>query len=225
MPYGDCSERVYENTGNQPLLKLLTLEPPSHALDCGCGAGDNARALSSLGWEVVGITISHCEQSKAARFCKHVYVYDLESGIPPQVTGPFKLILFSHVLEHLRHPDRILQDARKVLAPGGLVAVALPNVLNWRNRFQFFIGQFEYKESGIMDSTHVRFYTFVSGKRLLEANGFQVVTSAADGSAPLRWIRRSVPRLARYLDHLACKLWPGLFGWQLLYLARPKGLD
>lgn len=220
MTRSDCSERVYENAGNQELLKLVSRLPPGRVLDCGCGAGDNARAFASRGWEVVGITVSPGEKSKASRFCTHVHLHDLESGLPPDVSGVFDLIVFSHLIEHLRNPSRILQDAHKVLAVGGHIAVALPNVLYWRYRLQFVVGRFEYEEGGIMDNTHVHFYTFQSGKRLLETHGFQLIESTVEGSFPLRPLRRIMPGAARSLDRLACRLWPGCFGYQLLYVAK-----
>jgi len=219
MPSSDCSERVYQNVGNQELLKLVSGFPPGRALDCGCGAGDNARALSSSGWEVVGVTISPAEEEKASRYCTQVYLRDLESGLPPDVSGGFNLIVFSHVLEHIRNPSRVLQEARKVLAPGGRIAVALPNILFWRCRLEFVFGRFEYEESGLMDNTHVHFYTYISGKRLLEDNGFQLIKSTVEGSFPLRPLRRIMPGAANFIDGIACKLWPGCFGHQLLYIA------
>jgi SAM-dependent methyltransferase len=215
----DCAERIYQNIGNPELLKLVSSLLPGRALDCGCGAGDNARALSSSGWDVVGVTISSREQAEASRFCSHVYLYDLESGLPPDVSGEFNLVVFSHCLEHVRNPDRILQDVRKALAKDGRLAVALPNVLYWKNRLQFLMGRFEYEESGLMDNTHVHFYTFQSGKRLLETNGFRVIESTAEGSFPLRPLRRLMPDAARSIDRFSCRLWPGCFGYQLLYVA------
>jgi len=216
----DCAELVYVNAGNRELLKLVERLPPGRALDCGCGAGGNARVLASCGWEVVGITISPGETSEAARFCTHVYLHDLESGLPPDITGVFDLVVFSHSLEHIRNPGRVLHDARTVLAAGGHIAVALPNILYWRYRLQFAAGRFEYEDGGIMDNTHVHFYTFQSGARLLKENGFQLIESTVEGSFPLRPLRRILPRAAGYLDRLACKLWPGCFGYQLLYIAK-----
>jgi len=222
MTFGACSERCYQNSGNPALLKMVTVAQPGRVLDCGCGAGDNARLLAARGWEVTGVTISPEERVKAARYCNRVYAHDLESGIPEPISGPFNLIVFSHVLEHLRNPSRVLKDARNMLAPEGSVAVALPNALAWRVRLQFLAGRFEYQEGGPMDDTHVRFYTFQSGKRLLEAHGFHVSQAIADGSFPFRYLRRLAPRLAGYLDTRACELRPGLFGWQLLYIATLK---
>ena len=215
----ECANRIYQNTGNLALLELIRSRVAGRALDCGCGAGDNARILSLRGWEVDGITISPGEQSKASQVCKTVHVADLESGIPTVISGGYDLIIFSHVLEHLRNPSRVLKDVQRVLAPGGIVAVALPNVLSWRYRLRFLLGWFEYEEGGIMDTTHVRFYTFASGRRLLESNGFLVSTATVEGIFPLARKIRLPLRIVGLLDRFVSSYCPGLFGWQLLYIA------
>jgi SAM-dependent methyltransferase len=217
--HSECANRIYENSGNLALLELIKSKSAGRALDCGCGAGDNARILSDRGWDVDGITISPDEQQKASQICKTVLIADLESGLPTAVNGVYDLVVFSHVLEHLRNPSRVLNDIRRVLAPDGIVAVALPNVLNWRSRVRFMLGQFEYEEGGIMDNTHLRFYTFASGRRLLESNGFLVSTATVEGIFPLARKIMLPSRIVRRLDKFAGSYWPGLFGWQLLYIA------
>ena len=214
-----CADRTYKNAGNRALLALLNSLPAGRALDCGCGAGDNARILSARGWVVDGVTISPDEQSKASEGCRSVYIADLESGIPPALSDTYDLIVMSHVLEHLLNPSRVLKDARRVLAPGGVVAVALPNVLSWRHRLHFLLGRFEYEEGGIMDTTHVRFYTFASGRRLLESNGLTVSTATVEGIFPLARRMRLPYRAIMFLDRFVGTRWPGLFGWQSLYIA------
>ena len=215
----ECADRTYENAGNLALLDLIRTKPSGRALDCGCGAGDNARILSTRGWEVDGITISPDEQSKASQVCKRVLIADLESGIPKELSGGYELVVFSHVLEHLRNPSRVLRDVPRMLVPGGIVAVALPNVLSWRNRLQFMFGRFEYEEGGIMDSTHLRFYTFASGRRLLESNGLIVSTATVEGIFPLARKLKLPSRVVGLLDRFASARLPGLLGWQLLYIA------
>ena len=217
--YRDCANRTYQNSGNLVLLELIGWKQAGRALDCGCGAGDNARILSLHGWEVDGITISSDEQAKASRICKRVCIADLESGLPGIICGGYDLVIFSHVLEHLRNPSRVLKDVHRVLVPGGIVAVALPNVLNWRHRLRFLFGRFEYEEGGIMDSTHVRFYTFASARRLLETNGFEISKATAEGIFPLARKIKLPSRIVRLLDRFVSTRWPGLFGWQLLYVA------
>jgi len=217
-PEFNCARLVYRNSGNRPLLELLPLTPPGVALDCGCGAGDNARALREARWGVTGITISPDEAACAREYCEAVHIANLERGVPGEVRGPFDLILFSHVLEHLQDPLPVLSDAQKLLAPSGCIAVALPNVLNWRQRLDFVRGRFEYTDGGVMDRTHVRFYTFVSGRQMLEASGLRVVRATVEGSFPSRYLRRILPTWSGWLDRLAGRHLPGLFGSQALYV-------
>ncbi|MDB5082597.1 MAG: hypothetical protein JWP00_4521 [Chloroflexi bacterium] len=210
----------YKNSGNRPLLNLVR-EPGGLALDCGCGAGDNARLLKEKGWLVTGITISVSEQQAAIEHCNKVYLANLENGLPPAIEEKYHLVVLSHVLEHLVDPTKLLQDTRRVLHRDGQVAVALPNVLAYRQRFKFLLGKFEYEDSGTMDRTHVRFYTPATGAALLRSQGFEIVTSEVEGAFPLWRFRKLLPPgLVGKLNRLACRRWPGLFGSQSLYIVR-----
>jgi 2-polyprenyl-3-methyl-5-hydroxy-6-metoxy-1,4-benzoquinol methylase len=220
---GPCSQRVYHNEGNPPLLALLPGNRGGAVLDCGCGAGDNARALASMGWTVDGVTISADEASLAERYCRRVEIANLEAGLPRLDTS-YDVVLMSHVLEHLVSPGPLLSDVRTVLKPAGRIVVALPNVLLWRNRLAFLCGSFEYTQEGIMDSTHVRFYTHASGRRLLERHGFKVIHSSASGGVGLGVLRRWLPeRAVSALDRTGCRWWPGLLGMQSLYVGVVAG--
>jgi 2-polyprenyl-3-methyl-5-hydroxy-6-metoxy-1,4-benzoquinol methylase len=216
-------ERVYQNTGNLPLLDLL---PPGagRVLDCGCGAGDNARILAARGFRVTGITLSEGEGAAAQAHCERVLVADLESGLPPSVGDGFDAVLMSHVLEHLVDPTAVLRDAARVLTAGGLLAVALPNALFYANRARLLLGRFDYTEGGLMDETHVRFYTFQTAAALLRRSGWELTHASGKGTFPLWHVRKLLPPgVAGALDLAACRWRPGLFGFQLLYLARPIG--
>jgi SAM-dependent methyltransferase len=216
---GDVRERIYENEGNAPLLALAPV-PPGRALDCGCGAGANARILRSRGWQVTGITLSPGEAERAAAHCERVLLADLERPLPNEVGGAYGLVILSHVLEHLVRPERLLQELTRVLAPQGVVLVALPNFLFYPIRLRVLLGRFEYERDGILDETHVRFYTFASGAALLERSGLRLLEARAEGGFPLAWLRRVLPTgVAAWIDAAACRRWPGLFGLQLLYRA------
>ncbi len=215
------AENVYRNAGNLPLLDLLSAET-GRALDCGCGAGDNARILRSRGWRVTGITLSPEEQRLAAEHCERVYVADLEQPLPDAIGGGYDAVVLSHVLEHLAAPEPLLGRIQKLLSARGVVVVALPNVLFYPIRLRAFLGRFEYTSDGIMDATHLRFYTFESGLALLRENGFEVTKALADGAFPLWKLRRRLPAsVVERIDRAACRLRPGLFGRQSLYLSRP----
>jgi SAM-dependent methyltransferase len=184
---------------------------------------DNARVLATRGWNVHGITLSPAEQLSATLICSKVWVHDLDTGLPEGAAGSYDLALLSHVLEHLRYPETVLRRISRILQPGGYIAVALPNILNWHQRLLFLFGKFEYTEQGIMDETHLRFYTFSSGKQLLQRCGFKVVRAKAAGSI-LPWgsLRKAIPSFTSAVDRFFCRISPGMFGRQLLYIARKK---
>ena len=218
----DVRDRIYENEGNAPLLELAPAGM-GRALDCGCGAGANARLLRSRGWEVTGITLSPGERERAGAHCTRIVLADLERPLPDEVGGGYQLVLLSHVLEHLLHPERLLEELRQVLAPEGVVLVALPNLLFYPIRLRLLLGRFDYERDGILDETHLRFYSFASGAALLERGGLRVLEARGEGGFPLAWLRRLLPPgVVAWIDATACRWWPGLFGRQLLYRAVPR---
>jgi 2-polyprenyl-3-methyl-5-hydroxy-6-metoxy-1,4-benzoquinol methylase len=214
--------KVYQNAGNREVLQWV----PGNArqvLDVGCGAGDNARALSGRVGLIDGITLSEEEAAIAKAYCRQVVVHNLETGLPSILAGPYDAVIASHVLEHICYPESLLRDISQCLSERGVLIVALPNLLNWRHRVAMFFGKFEYANSGIMDNTHFRWYTFKSARRLLEANGFEISRAYADGYFPLPGLRKLGFRsLATRLDSAVCALFPGLFGYQLLYVAQKR---
>jgi 2-polyprenyl-3-methyl-5-hydroxy-6-metoxy-1,4-benzoquinol methylase len=191
-------------------------------LDVGCGGGGNARVLSRRGQSIDGITRSAQEFVIAQGVCTNVYAHDLETGLPPMPANQlYDAVICSHVLEHIVEPQALLTAIRAHLAPSGVLIVALPNLMFWRSRIRLMAGDFEYTESGLMDRTHVRWYSFASARRLLERHGFCVVEAVAEGGLPLGPLRRVLPKwLLVTLDRAACSLAPGLFGYEMLYVAR-----
>jgi SAM-dependent methyltransferase len=210
----------YRNDGNRLLLAMLP-RAPGRVLDCGCGPGDNAKLLKELGWRVTGITLDVRERSAALPFCDEVFLGDLEQGLPDEVSECFDVVLMSHVLEHLARPARLLADVRERLGVDGVVAVALPNVLHYQQRVRFLRGDFRYTDTGILDRTHLRFYTYTTGRQLLEENGFEIVRAVPDGSLPWWRLRRVIPAESRRpIDRWASMRRPDLLAIQSLFLAR-----
>ncbi|MCK9932320.1 class I SAM-dependent methyltransferase [Frankia sp. Mgl5] len=213
----------YRNPGNRALLDLLDI-PPGRVLDCGCGAGDNARLLRQQGWQVTGVTLDPAELVAATAECVATELADLSAGLPFAADGSFDLVLLSHILEHLVDPAALIAEARRVLAPGGRIAIALPNVAHFRQRALHLLGRFEYTETGVMDSTHVRFFTVETARRLLETNGLAIVASDASGGLPWWRGRRLLPReLVARADRWALANRPNLFAWQAVFLTVPTG--
>jgi len=223
-----ASDLRYANDGNPELLALLGARART-VLDVGCGAGDNARLLRQRGCLVDGITIDPDEAEVARAHLRDCWTADLEAGLPEEARARrYDAIICSHVLEHLRNPERLVAALTELLEDGGALLIAVPNVLGWRTRRDFLAGRFEYTETGILDRTHLRFYTFASADRLLlrAAPALELENKSVGGaSLPLAWLRRRVlpARWRARADALAGELLPGLFGWQILMRARRVG--
>lgn len=213
-------QKLYANKGNQAVLALVK-GVKATILDVGCGAGDNARILSAEGHVVDGITLSETEALACREIMRNVYVYNLELGIPEELSESYDFILCSHVLEHIVYPQAVLKGMHSLLKENGRIIVALPNVMQYRSRIKLLLGDFNYEESGIWDYTHVRWYTFRSAIKLLEDNGFVVEKGFVDGDIPFLTLFRFVPYNIRKLIYkMLTTISKGLFGGQMIYVAR-----
>lgn len=215
-------QRVYRNAGNPPLLDLLNGDE-GLVLDVGCGAGDNAAELRRRCPRLRshGITLSAAEATIAAEQMECCWVADLENGIPAEAQeNSYDAIIFSHVLEHLRHPAEIVAQASVLLRKGGVCVIAVPNVLAWAQRAKFLTGNFEYESAGVMDETHLRFFTYKTAPAYLLAKSPELTIThlSVTGSVPLWFLRRHVlpKRASAQLDRIGCRLFPNLFGSQVL---------
>jgi len=137
---------------------------------------------------------------------------------------PFDSVLLLDVLEHLRDPEGLLALCRTVLMPSGSVIVSVPNVANLIVRLSLLVGRFDYADRGILDRTHLRFFTRKSARRLLQQAGFEI-TDSVTTNVPLERILGLSPsgKLMRFLDRLlalATAVLPGLLGYQVMFKAR-----
>lgn len=193
-------------------------------LDVGCGTGSNAKILKKLGKTIDGITLSDDEIKLASKYCRYVYKHNLENGLPEDMNDSYDVILCSHVLEHIAYPEKLLSDLKqKLLKPDGILLVALPNFMNYRNRIKMFLGNFDYEEAGTMDYTHLRWYTFKSAQKMLEKNGFEVINSFVEKMLPWKTVLGNLPSsFQNFLSSVLIRLSKELFGSQLIYVAKPK---
>lgn len=213
------TDKFYVNAGNQAVLNQIA-GIGNTILDVGCGAGDNASILAKLGHIVDGITLSEREAAISKRFMRHIWIHNLEYGFPHDINDKYDYIICSHVLEHIVYPYQLLENIRTHLNPGGKLIVALPNIMHYRSRWKLLLGHFDYEDSGIWDYTHVRWYTFRTGSKLLEDHGFRVVYRQVDGDIPLLSLFGFIPLSIRQIIYKGLiQISKGLFGGQLIYAA------
>ena len=145
-------------------------------LDVGCGSGRVGKRLieSNKAAEVVGIEIFDAAAREARNHYKAVHVGDVENMDLPY-DRYFDVVICGDVLEHLREPSKVMERLYHCLKDNGLIVCCVPNVRYWRIwKNLVFAGTWEYEAEGIMDQTHLRFFTTRSFKRLLEDASFKV---------------------------------------------------
>lgn len=213
------AQTIYDGL-NEGVLAFVPLSA-TRILDVGCGTGAlGARLRQDRERSIVGITYSLQESELASGRLSQVICADLNS-FDFSSLGEFDCVILSHILEHLYSPENLLERLKGVLGPESVVVVALPNVVWWKQRMQFLIGNWRYEDWGILDRTHFRFFDMQSSEELLRHAGYEIIHIKRDGPFPVsKSIRKLIGPLAARMDRFICKVAPGLFAFQFVYLAR-----
>ena len=151
----------------------------------------------------------------------------LEDGMPAEAGDDFDVIVAADIIEHLSRPGQVLRDMCRVLRPGGQVMLSVPNFAHWYPRTRVALGIFGYDRRGILDETHLRFFTRATLRRLVRASGYDVVEERLTG-LPLRAISESDGpriRIARKIDAALVCARPTLFGYQNILRLTPHAQD
>lgn len=157
------------------MLPLIN-DGPNAVMDLGCASGLMGRRLVEAGkaGEVVGAEIFPAAAAEAEKTYKKVYVGDVEE-LALDYENHFDYVICGDVLEHLKDPYQVLKKIYKWLKPGGKVLVCLPNVRNYRLLQDLvFGGKWDYVSAGVLDKTHLRFFTRSSCRRMVEEAGFGI---------------------------------------------------
>lgn len=224
MRQWESSEERYENKTamydkfiNERLIAFIP--PGSQVLDVGCSTGRfGEKLIRDKKCRVYGVDISARAIEQAKERLKAAVRTDIEREELPFENQVFDVIVMADVLEHLVHPQAVLDIARKRLKPEGFMLVSIPNVANIRIRLRLLFGQWRYTESGILDSTHLHFYTRKTAKEFFEQLGFAVAEIAATPGFDFvigKW------RLFRGITDRMCQLHPRLFANQFIFVLRP----
>jgi SAM-dependent methyltransferase len=210
-PRNDCFDRAH-------LLQKF-VGKNRRVLEMGCSTGYISRLLKQSGCHVVGIECDGVAAHSAASICDQVILADLNgSAWIEQLEEQFDVVLMGDVLEHLIQPDEVLRTVRQLLLPGGVVIISLPNIVHWSQRLKTLLGRFDYQSVGLLDYTHLRFFTVRTALALIENSGYRIVDFHPIIGG------RFTTRFRFFWQGLA-NLRPNLFGFQLLFRAYPNDQD
>jgi 2-polyprenyl-3-methyl-5-hydroxy-6-metoxy-1,4-benzoquinol methylase len=165
-------------------------------LDVGCGQGNFGEALKQSrkvevwGLEPVASAVAEAA-TKLDRAIEGIFTPDVD--LPP---ASFDAIIFNDVLEHMPEPTEALQFAHKLLTPGGVIIASIPNIRQFQKVWELAVlGEWQYHDRGILDRTHLKFFTRKSIQAMFTESGYQLDTlqginaySGGDGTGkPSRW--------------------------------------
>jgi SAM-dependent methyltransferase len=193
------SDYVYFEDINQGLLRLWGARRGLDVLDVGCGYATTAAKIQALGNRVTGIEADPGAVAVARTRLERVLQADLQDpqAVSEVLNGEqFDVLIFADVLEHLAWPGATLASYLARLRPGGKVLVSLPNVGLWNVRFGLLFGRWNYVHTGVLDRTHLRFFTLGSARALLSENGLEVVASTLNPGL----VRPFIPLVKRLLS-------------------------
>ncbi len=196
------------------------------ALDAGAADGFLSELMTARGWTVTALERDPALAAQAQGKCQEVVVTDLTEAAS-KLTGPYDAIVYGDVLEHLADPLPVLVALNRTLARDGIVIVSVPNVAHLWVRLSLLLGRFEYADRGILDRTHLRFFTRRTFVDFLGQAGL-AVQELAVSPVPLPLV---VPerlhgawlRAAHALSAAAARRWRGGLAYQFIAVCRPAG--
>ncbi len=175
--YDDKADAYFANARHDIVARLRT-DVASSVLELGCGAGGTGAAALAGGkaGRYVGIELSPRAAAAARDRLTQVIEGNVETLDLSPHHGSFDALIISEVLEHLTDPWRVLKALAACLRPGAQIFASSPNVAHWRVVRSLVSGRFDYADSGVMDRTHLRWFTPASYRHMFEAAGLHVIS-------------------------------------------------
>jgi 2-polyprenyl-3-methyl-5-hydroxy-6-metoxy-1,4-benzoquinol methylase len=190
-------DQYYQNIRHDA-LQLIQGESFDKALEVGCGTGNTLAYLKEkkIASYVCGIeAVADCEEKKSPLIDQFITMDAESSKWQELISPPFQLILLLDVVEHLRQPYAFIEQASKKLEKGGTLLISIPNINNIRIiKNLLFHDRFDYQKSGILDHTHLRFFTKASFLKCMQEQFPQLtlvkVQNNFDDFPAINWLKR-----------------------------------
>ncbi len=230
----------YYDDINLGILKYIPSD--LNILDVGCGTGLLGNEIKKKRNYVCGIDFSEPQLALASERLDNTIKADITKEI--ELFEEFDMIVFADILEHLEDPTTCLKRFKKYLKDGGRIIISLPNVACYNVRLSLLFGQFNYKKYGILDNTHLRFYTKKTAMKLVKDSGYKIIKidttpylvrplfhlykrvffkNKKDEEVNTDILQSKMFKLySRYIfpiENLITKIWSGLLAYQFIIIA------
>ncbi len=214
-------------SSHQQIAQIIRRVGQSPILDVGAAQGFLGQLLEGSGKAIDAIEPNPTWAERAATFYRQVWPTTVEDA--PLPARSYRTVVCADVLEHTADPVAVLQTLRKGATEDALFLISLPNVAHVAVRLLLLFGQFPQMERGILDRTHLHFWTRRTAREMLAAAGLQTLRVRPTpfpldelwGSGEGTLLFTLLARLQRLLLLIA----PTLFAWQWVFMARGNGAE
>lgn len=207
-------------SSHQRIARLVRGWKRSPVLDVGAAQGFLGQLLCNSGLEIDAIE-PHPEWAQNARpFYRTIFASTVEDA--PLEKNSYRVVVCADVLEHVQFPNRVLDSLGETSTPDALFVVSVPNVAHGAVRLMLLFGFFPKMERGVLDKTHLHFWTLDTARQLLQNAGLEVLVSYPTG-VPIDELWRGSPKVGRVLmrlQHVALRIAPRFFAHQWVLVAR-----
>jgi 2-polyprenyl-3-methyl-5-hydroxy-6-metoxy-1,4-benzoquinol methylase len=211
------------HSSHSQILKQCGAGYGQRLLDVGCARGHLSSVLARQGWRVTGIEYDAADAAIARQTGVQVIVGSAEETLR-NIEGKFDVIVFADVLEHFVQPLDVLTMATSILAPNGRIIISIPNVAHLSVRLQLLLGSFTYTDRGILDRTHLHFYTKKTLKEMITKASLHVTHLGAT-PAPIEEVLPVLHTISPLrgileLNALSEKLWKSALAYQYIVVVK-----
>ena len=225
MPESRYEFKPFKYSSHYWILNALC-EEKEHVkiLDVGTASGYLGKIWRRSGHYVAGIEYDAAMAEKAREHYDAFQVADIESFIFPY-WHEFDYIVFADVLEHLRDPAAVLRRCIPGLKESGKIIISVPNIANWIIRLGLLFGKFDYMDRGILDRTHLRFFTLRSLKQLMNEVSCEIL-EAIPTPLPVQLVfpftESKVFTPLHEAHYVLTRCWKTFFAYQFVIIAAPS---
>lgn len=197
LKYGEGINWNDPNTSHRRMVALVGAN--KKVLEVGCASGYMSKVLRENGCRVTGIEADAEAARIAEQYCERVIIADLncQHWADELNQGEFDAVVFGDVLEHLLDPGRVLCQTRRLLGTGGYVVASIPNIAHGSVRLDLLAGEFRYRKLGLLDETHLHFFTRDSVEELFATSGYLIAelqrSTAGLFDVEIQPVREAVP--------------------------------
>lgn len=147
-------------------------------LDFGSSTGYFGKLLiDSKKCEVDGVEIDEADFAEASKVLNLMYSFDLDTEDWPSelFENRYDVLFFGDILEHLKYPERVLMKAKPLLKKNGRILISTPNIAHISTRLELLSGEFNYESTGLLDNTHLKYYTLRTLKQLAADAEYKII--------------------------------------------------